>query len=76
MKRHLRLGPNRDHGPRAGSWSYASRTSWHSLAAGPARGPLAVRGQEELRDLEWSHGCRHDLVTVTGCFQSLPAGHG
>ncbi len=33
-------------------------------AAGPARGPWAVSGPEELRDSEWSHGCRRDAVTV------------
>ena len=38
-------------------------------AAGPARGPWAVSGSEELRlrDSEWSHGYRRDAVTV--CFQ-------
>ena len=36
-------------------------------AAGPARGPWAASGPEELRDSEWSHGCRRDAVTV--CFQ-------
>ena len=38
-------------------------------AAGPARGPWAASGPEELRDSEWSHGCRRDAVTV--CFQYL-----
>jgi hypothetical protein len=35
-------------------------------AAGPARGPgpWAASGQEELRDSEWSHGCRRDAGTV------------
>jgi hypothetical protein len=35
--------------------------------AGPARGPWAASGPEELRDSERSHGCRRDTVTV--CFQ-------
>ncbi len=41
-------------------------------AAGPARGPRAARGPEELHDSEWSHGCQcgHDLVT--GCFHPYP----
>ena len=38
-------------------------------ATGPARGQLAASGPEELRDSEWSHGCRRDAVTV--CFQYL-----
>jgi hypothetical protein len=38
-------------------------------AAGPARGPWAASGPEELRDSERSHGCRRDTVTV--CFQYL-----
>ncbi len=38
-------------------------------AAGPARGPWAASGPEELRDSELSHGCRRDAVT--GCFQYL-----
>jgi hypothetical protein len=38
-------------------------------AAGPARGPWAASGPEELRDSERSHGCRCDTVTV--CFQYL-----
>jgi hypothetical protein len=33
-------------------------------AAGPARGPWAASGPEELRDSEWSHGCRRDAVTI------------
>ena len=32
-------------------------------AARPARGPWAAGGPEELRDSEWSHGCRRDAVT-------------
>ncbi len=37
-------------------------------AAGPARGPWAASGPEELRDSERSQGrCRRDAVTV--CFQ-------
>jgi hypothetical protein len=39
-------------------------------APGPARGPRAASGPEELRDSERSHGCRRDAATV--CFQSLP----
>ena len=38
-------------------------------AAGPARGPWAASGPEELSDSERSHGCRRDAVTV--CFQYL-----
>jgi hypothetical protein len=39
-------------------------------AAGPgARGPWAASGPEELRDSDWSHGCRRDAVTV--CLQYL-----
>ncbi len=29
-----------------------------------ARGPWAASGPEELRDSEWSHGCRRDAVTI------------
>ncbi len=36
-------------------------------ATGPARGPWAVNGPEELHASEWSHGYRRDAVTV--CFQ-------
>ncbi len=32
-------------------------------------GLRAASGPEELRDSEWSHGCRRDAVTV--CFQCL-----
>jgi hypothetical protein len=32
-----------------------SRTLWE---------PLAAIGPEELCDSEWSHGCRHDALTV------------
>jgi hypothetical protein len=35
-------------------------------AAGPARGPWAAGGPEELRDSERSRGCWRDAVTV--CF--------
>jgi hypothetical protein len=39
-------------------------------AAGPARGPRAASGPEELCASERSHGCRRDAMTVS--FQSLP----
>jgi hypothetical protein len=38
-------------------------------AAGPASGPWAASGPEELRHLERSHGCQRDAMTV--CFQYL-----
>ena len=72
-----------DRGPYAGRRSCATRSGPTRLrmptlappAAGPARGPWAASGPEELRDSEWSRGCRHDEVTV--CFQYLcTAGHG
>ena len=66
-----------DRGLRAGRRSCATRSGPTRLrmptlappAAGPARGPWAASGPEELRDSEWSHGCRRDAVTV--CFQYL-----
>jgi hypothetical protein len=67
-----------DRGLRAGRRSCATRSGPTRLrmptlaappAAGPARGPWAAGGPEELRDSEWSHGCRRDAVTV--CFQYL-----
>ena len=66
-----------DRGLRAGRRSCATRSGPTRLrmptlappAAGPARGPWAAGGLEELRDSEWSHGCRRDAVTV--CFQYL-----
>jgi hypothetical protein len=64
-----------DRGLRAGRRSCATRSGPTCLrmpifappAAGPARGPWAASGPVELRDSEWSHGCRRDAVTV--CFQ-------
>ena len=64
-----------DRGLRAGRRSCATRSGPTRLrmpisappAAGPARGPWAASGPEELRDSEWSRGCRRDAVTV--CFQ-------
>ncbi len=38
-------------------------------AAGPARGPWAAGGPEELRDSDWLHGLCRDEVTV--CFHYL-----
>jgi hypothetical protein len=79
---HAHLGspaarPFWDRGLRAGRRSCATRSgpTRRSMrisappAAGPARGPWAASGPEELRDSEWSRGCRRDTVTV--CFQYL-----
>jgi hypothetical protein len=60
-----------DRGPQAGRRSCATRSGPTRLrmhisappAAGPARGPWAASGPEELRDLDWSHACRRDAVT-------------
>ena len=62
-----------DRGPRAGRRSCATRSGPTRLrmrisappAAGPARGPWAASGPEELRDLERSHGlgCIEDVLT-------------
>ena len=65
-----------DRGLRAGRRSCATRSGPTRLrmptlappAAGPARGPWAAGGPEELRDSEWSHGLCRDEVTV--CFIS------
>ncbi len=71
--RHRRpRDPFGDRGPRAGRRSCATRSGPMRLrmpisappAAGPARGPWAASGPEELRDSERSHGCRRDAVTV------------
>ncbi len=70
-------GPIGNVGPRAGRRSCATRSGPMRLrkrisappAAGPARGPWAASGPEELRGSERSHGCRRDTVTV--CFQYL-----
>jgi hypothetical protein len=81
-----RLRRPRDHswdcGLRAGRRSCATRSGPTRLrmptlapqAAGPARGPRAASGPEELRDSEWSHGCRRDTVTVCLSISST-AGH-
>jgi hypothetical protein len=69
--------PFGDRGPQAGRRSCSTRSGPTRLrlpisappAAGPARGPWAASGPEELRDSERSHGCRRDAVTV--CFQYL-----
>jgi hypothetical protein len=54
--------------------NYASTHAHLGTAGrGTRRGQLAASGLdslEELRDLEWSNGCRRDTVTV--CFQSSP----
>ena len=72
-----------DRGPYAGRRSCATRSGPTRLrmptlappAAGPARGPWAASGPEELRDSEWSRGCRRDAVTV--CLSiSCTGGHG
>ncbi len=70
-------GPFGNSGPRAGRRSCVTRSGPARLcmrisappAAGPARGPWAESGPEELRDSEWSRGCRRDTATV--CFQYL-----
>ena len=63
-------GLNRDHRPCTGRGSYAS-THAHLGTAGRETilGSRAASGPEELRDSEWSHGCRRDAVTV--CLEYL-----
>ena len=71
------LGNRWDRGPYAGRRSCATRSGPTRLrmptlappAAGPARGPWAAGGPEELRDSERSYGLSRDEVTV--CFQIL-----
>ena len=66
-----------DRGLRAGRRSCATRSGPTRLrmptlappAAGPARGPWAAGGPEELRDSDWLHGLCRDEVTV--CFHYL-----
>ncbi len=68
-------GPFGNRGPRAGRRSCVTRSGPTRLRmrisappiAGPARGPWATSGPEELRDPEQSPGCRRDAVPV--CFQ-------
>ena len=64
--RGLRAGRRRSCATQSGPTRLRMPT-WAPPAAGPARGPWAASGPEELRDSEWSRGCRRDAVTV--CFQ-------
>ena len=69
-KRHRRLWAQPGRLAVTGRGSYAS-THAHLSTAGSETlwGSRAASGPEELRDSEWSHGCRRDAVTV--CFQYL-----
>jgi hypothetical protein len=78
MPRHRRPRDHSwDRGPYAGRRSCATRSGPTRLrmptlappAAGPARGPWAAGGPEELRDSDWLHGLCRDEVTV--CFHYL-----
>ncbi len=65
-------GLNRDHGPcTVTSRGGFASTHAHLGTAGRETlwGSRAASGPEELRDSEWSYGCRRDSVTV--CFQYL-----